>query len=521
MEINILIVDDDEILVNKISDSVDWKSLGITMTFTANNIRQAESIIEEYDIDIVLSDIEMPQGSGLELLEWIRNNNKKIECLILSSYAYFGYAQKAIELKAAEYLLKPASNKDIERALTGIVDRIRSSESAEQADETCANYRNEELWSDYFASDRVDEKKVQQIELIYGKGQFRVGLIRMIPDSDHRNKKDLSIDHFVIKNMVKELADINNVAVLYIQQISDYISLTVTREDSIDDQHMLAERVYENMTERFHFPVCIYLGDLLPVEKLLPDKQELLRLECCAVVSGNGLLVENEWKGKETARLIPPWDEWERQMFLAENPDDVGAAIIKYLEGFEKDNQLTKKMLAGFRADFVQMLNGFMKKCEKRLSDLFDDEEFQYQYEASGESVRTMTEFIRNFYHKLSGNKAMSEENDSAVSIIKDYIDNHFGEELSRKQLANMVFLSEDYISKLFRAETGMYIPEYITGVRIGKAQEYLLNSDLPIGSVALDVGYNNFSYFSKNFRDIVGCTPNEYRRKNAKPGIG
>jgi two-component system response regulator YesN len=66
-----------------------------------------------------------------------------------------------------------------------------------------------------------------------------------------------------------------------------------------------------------------------------------------------------------------------------------------------------------------------------------------------------------------------------------------------------------------------MYIPEYITGVRIGKAQEYLLNSDLPIGSVALDVGYNNFSYFSKNFRDIVGCTPNEYRRKNAKPGIG
>lgn len=145
MEINILIVDDDEILVNKISDSVDWKSLGITMTFTANNIRQAESIIEEYDIDIVLSDIEMPQGSGLELLEWIRNNNKKIECLILSSYAYFGYAQKAIELKAAEYLLKPASNKDIERALTGIVDRIRSSESAEQADETCANYRNEEL----------------------------------------------------------------------------------------------------------------------------------------------------------------------------------------------------------------------------------------------------------------------------------------------------------------------------------------------------------------------------------------
>ena len=86
MEISILIVDDDKILVDKLEETVDWKGLNISMVFTANNIRQAQKILEEFPVDMLLCDIDMPQGSGLELLEWMRNQEMDTECIFLSSY---------------------------------------------------------------------------------------------------------------------------------------------------------------------------------------------------------------------------------------------------------------------------------------------------------------------------------------------------------------------------------------------------------------------------------------------------
>ena len=80
--------------------------------------------------------------------------------------------------------------------------------------------------------------------------------------------------------------------------------------------------------------------------------------------------------------------------------------------------------------------------------------------------------------------------------------------------LAGKGFLSEDYVSKLFMKTTGMSLPNYIAERRIERAKEYLRTSSLPISKIAMEVGYGNFSYFSKTFRELVGCTPNEYRSR-------
>ena len=69
-------------------------------------------------------------------------------------------------------------------------------------------------------------------------------------------------------------------------------------------------------------------------------------------------------------------------------------------------------------------------------------------------------------------------------------------------------------MSKLFANKTGMSIPAYIASRRMERAKEYLDGTSLTIGEVAMKVGYSNFSYFSKTFRELVGCTPNEYRNK-------
>ena len=125
MAITILIVDDDKLLVDKLEETVNWSKIGIDMVFTANNIRQAQKLLEEYPIEMLLCDIDMPQGNGLELLEWIRYKKLDIECAFLSSYANFAYAQMALKLSSREYLLKPISNTDLEIALLRLVEIVK------------------------------------------------------------------------------------------------------------------------------------------------------------------------------------------------------------------------------------------------------------------------------------------------------------------------------------------------------------------------------------------------------------
>ena len=75
MGLTILLVDDDQILTEKTKNSLNWDSLGIGMVFTANNIHEAKGILKVYKVDILLCDVDMPMGSGLELVEWIRGRD--------------------------------------------------------------------------------------------------------------------------------------------------------------------------------------------------------------------------------------------------------------------------------------------------------------------------------------------------------------------------------------------------------------------------------------------------------------
>lgn len=133
MAITILIVDDDKLLVDKLEETVNWSKIGIDMVFTANNIRQAQKLLEEYPIEMLLCDIDMPQGNGLELLEWIRYKKLDIECAFLSSYANFAYAQMALKLSSREYLLKPISNTDLEIALLRLVEIVKEKQQKTKA----------------------------------------------------------------------------------------------------------------------------------------------------------------------------------------------------------------------------------------------------------------------------------------------------------------------------------------------------------------------------------------------------
>lgn len=120
----LLMVNDEKLTVEMIRESIHWENYGISKVYTAYDAAQGKKCIEENTIDVLLCDIEMPGENGIELLRWVRSNNKQIECIFLTCHASFEYAQEAITLGCQDYILIPAKYEDIGAAVQKVVERI-------------------------------------------------------------------------------------------------------------------------------------------------------------------------------------------------------------------------------------------------------------------------------------------------------------------------------------------------------------------------------------------------------------
>lgn len=122
---SILLVDDEEFALRGIEQGVNWDEVGITRIYKTHNIKTAVRMLEDYEIDIVLTDIEMPEGSGMELIRWVKENRPQCVSAFYTCHADFAYAQEAIRLGAIDYLLKPVPYDELEKLLRRAVMIIR------------------------------------------------------------------------------------------------------------------------------------------------------------------------------------------------------------------------------------------------------------------------------------------------------------------------------------------------------------------------------------------------------------
>lgn len=98
------------------------------------------------------------------------------------------------------------------------------------------------------------------------------------------------------------------------------------------------------------------------------------------------------------------------------------------------------------------------------------------------------------------------------VRKVADYIDAHLADKLSVRDLANMAYVSPDHLTRTFKKRFGKTVSDYITGKRMALAGELLHNKTLTITMVSDRVGYDNYSYFTEQFKKFYGCTPREYQ---------
>lgn len=103
----VVIADDEVRICRLIQYLVDWEGLGLEATAVVHTGTEALQAIRELHPDIVITDIKMPELSGLELLEKIHESNANIRCLVISGYRKFEYVQEALRYGAEDFILKP------------------------------------------------------------------------------------------------------------------------------------------------------------------------------------------------------------------------------------------------------------------------------------------------------------------------------------------------------------------------------------------------------------------------------
>lgn len=101
------------------------------------------------------------------------------------------------------------------------------------------------------------------------------------------------------------------------------------------------------------------------------------------------------------------------------------------------------------------------------------------------------------------------------VSIMIDYINSHYMEDISTQTLADLCSINANYAGQLFKQKMNQTFSSYLSNLRIQKAEKLLTDTDMPIALVAASVGYQDYFYFAKVFKKLTGSTPSSYRHED------
>ena len=525
---NVLLVDDDRFVIAALKKKIDWNALHISHVYTACNVKQAQNIINEQEIQICVCDIEMPGQSGLDLLSWVRDSKMDILFIFLTSYADFNYAQKALSLSTMDYLLKPVDFGQLFHILAKAADKVNEEANWNK---TCTESKhwvtNQQAVTDLFWRDlffnpmlkeaSVLEHKMTQKALPYQPThKFVPILFKIYPSTELQKEMGSSTIDFSFRNIVTET--LQNSFILYegivTLQHFEYMLIigNVCFEDVRTPLLNCLKLLFQNIDRFLHCEISCCLSEEVPLFRL-PDILQPLRT-----------MRENNLSQTNTPLLLSSYIHWEIpytppsldiiQTFLEQKNLSAALKNIKtYLSQLSAKKMLNKEILLRLRLDMEQVVFSFLQNNGIEAHILFGTEETSLLIAHACESPLYMEQYLSYLLTRAIDYSSFIKEEHSVIDLILNYIHQHYAEDITRTTLSDLVYLNPDYMARLFKKQTQKSIVNYITEYRIEKAKELLNSPDIPVATVASKVGYGNYSYFSKLFKDVTSYTPNEYRK--------
>ncbi|QJD86322.1 response regulator transcription factor [Cohnella herbarum] len=131
---NVLLVDDEDLDLEALRRFIPWDQLNMRVVSALNSAVSAAKYIDQAELDVLVTDIRMPQMSGLELAKLAQERNKSIRIVFISGYEDFTYAKQALSLNACSYILKPVNDDEVYEALTKVKEMLDHEQSRKQTE---------------------------------------------------------------------------------------------------------------------------------------------------------------------------------------------------------------------------------------------------------------------------------------------------------------------------------------------------------------------------------------------------
>lgn len=524
---NVLIVDDEFRIGTLINKLIHWDEFDLACVDVVDNGKKAFEIIQsERCPDIVITDIRMPQISGLELIRMTREQGKDIKFVVISGYKEFEYAQQALQYGVEDYLLKPINEEELNRVMGKIADKLN------------------EQWKL-----AVEQKEFKET-VSESRHIIKRNFLKNIIETEDQEELDESVE---FQGEIYRGIDIKLDYVDYNKKDRKQDKLTVSRVEEIVEGILKAETEEVLICEKENLHIyCLFNYDSshsksikISIDNILREiKDYLMGFEQYEVTIGVGTekreFAEIRFSIKEAHRAVGNRiKQGVGRMIYA---DSVPRKIRK--EGIltEEEKEGIRTSIEGFAVDKLehcinQIYSEYMTEDNLDFSECYDlAEEF---INCFFENIDLQQEEIHQAKKKTGSNcehcytisglkrclkiclgKVMEESKEAAeaesvkpIRQARKYMEEHYSEKIVLEDLAEIVGLNPVYFSVLFKKETGINISTYLLNVRMEKAKELLCNTNETIAAIGDRVGYKDSRYFSQTFAKQVGVKPVLYRK--------
>lgn len=275
----ILIVDDQTAVLHSLEKGIRWAELGFDQVCTASSAKEAKLILVNSEVDVLLTDIEMPEENGLELFRWTKQRFPGIVGVFLTSHADFAYAKEALALGGFDYILQPARYEDVEKVLFSAVEKARRNEHIERLEKSGKVIRQqrdhlfammeakerESLDPDY---DEMYGQLCRMLEIDYVQCAFHLASVRVLefrrPDFWTRPLLELAF-----RNVLEELlSDEKAQIVLAGEGAREYTVLVAAEAGALSEEKWLQvlQEFHAFTARHMDFSLAVY-----PVREELPE----------------------------------------------------------------------------------------------------------------------------------------------------------------------------------------------------------------------------------------------------------
>lgn len=492
-------VADDVLLARKAVEKLilEWDR-GSEICCSCDNGDEVLDALEKENIDVLVADIRMPGLNGIALSEVVQSRYPEVAVILVSGYATFDYARAALHNGVRDYLLKPLKREDLFHTLDGIkktrTEEKRQEDSLREVKKRAGSF----LLLRYLSGEERPENVLPEEMGGLKNGSFFAAQIMVEGigfDELSVYLRDLSFGRDLI------FEDIFHSGAGVIVSCGEERAVAVYNK-KIRALYTLAEQ-----ERKEGHPAAVGVSLLLTGPDSIREAYSQARRACCLRLQDpeRGVYLFDNGRGKE---LFSKEDlHMVRNHLNAQRLKEVKEFCLRKLEQQEAVTVLQLEQA-------YQALLGICFTMDNKNREDAAEEPPVYRPLWDFEDMGILLDYICSVACPGEETDESIDEGD-IIEEIQTFLEENYYCEISLNELAaTKYFMNPNYLSRLFKARTGMGFSKYLLELRMKKAETLLENGDMNINEVALMVGYTSPSHFIQNFKKYFGKTPGTQRSK-------